>query len=210
MAAIKAICTLQSISPISFSRHYEDPYLEKEMPDDYEKRTWRERLHYDKDTLECFIPPMMFKHCLTASAEYLGLKIVGKRGATYTKHFKAGILVTDRMMLGIHRDDVEGIPLFVPPNGRPGGSTRVTKWFPDIASWKGTIIYYVLDTIITQDVFREHLEQAGSFIGLGRFRPRVGGYYGRFEVLSIDWQDPNRPAAAPSRGTRRKAEAVEA
>ncbi len=30
----------------------------------------------------------------------------------------------------------------------------------------------MLDDIIDQDVFRVHLEDAGQFIGIGRFRPR--------------------------------------
>src|SRR5215831_2359051 len=186
MAAIKAICTLQSISPISFSRHYELPHLDKELPDEYEKRTWRERLHYDKNTLECYIPPIMFKHCLSAAAQYLSMQIKSKGKATYTKHFLAGILVTDSLMLGIHKDEVEGVPLFVSSNGKPGGP-RVTKYFPEISQWKGQVPFYVLDPIITKDVFRDHLIQAGNFIGLGRFRPRNGGYYGRFTVEDVKW-----------------------
>ena len=35
---------------------------------------------------------------------------------------------------------------------------------------------------------RGHLKEAGQFIGLGRFRPRKNGYYGRFEIVSIAWE----------------------
>ena len=38
---------------------------------------------------------------------------------------------------------------------------------------------------ITLSVFRKHLEEAGKFIGIGRFRPRNNGFYGRFEVKEI-------------------------
>jgi hypothetical protein len=31
------------------------------------------------------------------------------------------------------------------------------------------------------------LEEAGKFIGLGRFRPQNGGFYGRFAVAKVVW-----------------------
>ena len=40
-----------------------------------------------------------------------------------------------------------------------------------------------------QDVFSYHLKQAGMFIGVGTFRPRNGGYFGRFEVSKFDWSE---------------------
>ena len=38
-------------------------------------------------------------------------------------------------------------------------------------------------------VFEHVLNQMGNIIGVGRFRPRNNGYYGRFVVESIDIQD---------------------
>jgi hypothetical protein len=37
-------------------------------------------------------------------------------------------------------------------------------------------------------VFAEHLREAGNFIGVGRFRPEKGGYYGRYKVNGIEWR----------------------
>jgi hypothetical protein len=34
-------------------------------------------------------------------------------------------------------------------------------------------------------VFEHHLHEAGKFIGIGRFRPRNNGFYGRFDVLGV-------------------------
>ena len=45
----KVIATLKSCSPYSQSRHHSEPKLEKESPKDYELRTWRYRLHTDKN-----------------------------------------------------------------------------------------------------------------------------------------------------------------
>jgi hypothetical protein len=63
----------------------------------------------------------------------------------------------------------------------------VEKYFPVIQKWEGTAIFSILDETITEDVFFTHLEQAGKFIGLGSFRPRNNGYFGRFKPEMISW-----------------------
>lgn len=40
---------LKSISAYSQSRHYDAPKLAREIPKDYESRTWRERLHVNEE-----------------------------------------------------------------------------------------------------------------------------------------------------------------
>lgn len=178
------IATLKSVSPYSQSRYHDTPKLEKETSHDWETRTWRERLHVNEDGF-VFIPPMAFKNCLSECAKYLGMQIPGKGKNQYTKHFVAGVMVTDPLVLSIKADDIKGEWLYVPPDGVRGGKKRVPKCFPLIPKWDGDVIFYVLDDTITEEVFRYHLEQAGKFIGVGRFRPINNGYYGRFEVLEL-------------------------
>ena len=134
-----------------------------------------------------FIPPMAFKNCLSEVAKFLGIQIPGKGKATYTKHFEAGILVIDSAYIGIHKDDVVCENLFLPSDGVRGSGKRVVKSYPLIPEWECRVVVYVTDDTISEDVFRYHLEQAGTFIGVGRFRPRQNGYYGRFTVIGIDW-----------------------
>jgi len=182
----KAICSLESVSPYSQSRYLGEKKSRDETHADFEKRTWRNRLHADKDG-EVFIPPMAFKNCLSEAAKYKSIQIPGKGKSTYTKHFEAGILVVDPLPIGIKKDDVDGEWLHVPSDGRRGGTTRVEKCFPIIHQWSGKVEFLIFDEIVTDEVFAEHLSDAGSFIGVGRFRPRNNGYYGRFEVKSIEW-----------------------
>ena len=179
---------LESISPYSQSRFYETPKLNKESSADYEARTWRDRMHADKND-EVFIPPMAFKNCLSEIAKFLSIQIQGKGKATYTKHFEAGVLVMDAVPLNVKKPDVEGEWLFVPADGRRGSGTRVKKCFPKIEHWKAPVKFYVLDDVITKEVFEQHLKEAGAFIGIGRFRPRQNGFYGRYKVVSTKWQD---------------------
>lgn len=178
--------TLESASPYSQSRCYETERGDKESHKDFERRTWRDRVHATDDGT-IYIPPMSFKNALSEVAKYLSEQIPGKGKATYTKHFEAGVLVTEPTILSVKKDEVDGEWLFVPSDGRRGGGSRVWKCFPLIKSWKGTVRFHILDDTITPDVFNKHLSQAGSFIGIGRFRPRNNGFYGRFRVASTKW-----------------------
>src|SRR5688572_16894749 len=169
----KALCKLKSISPYSQSKHYVVDKINngKESHKDYEARTWRERLHVNKDG-NVFIPPMAFKNCISEVAKYIGEQIPGKGKSTYTKHFEAGVLVVDGPVLPLKEEDVQGQWLFVPSDGKRGGPKRVDKCFPVIPEWEVEVEFIILDEIITEDVFRKHLEEAGKFIGIGYFRPR--------------------------------------
>lgn len=187
-----ATVDLEGISPYSQSKHYEVSKLaratgaEIETAKDYEVRTWRERCHFDDDGM-LFIPPMAFKNCLAEIAKYLSVQIPGKGKSTYTKHFEAGVMVLEGLPLPIRKDDVEGEWLFVPASGRRGDGKRVSKCFPLVRKWKGEVAFHILDDMITPEVFERHLREAGNFIGIGRFRPRQNGYYGRFKVNNIRW-----------------------
>jgi len=178
---------LTSVSPYSQSRHYTTDKLPKELPKDYEKRTWRDRLHVN-ETGMVIIPQMALKNCLSECAKFLGIQVPGKGKANYTKHFEAGLLVLEPLDLGIKADEVSGEWLFVPSDGRRGSGSRVEKCFPIIPQWQATATIYVLDETITQDVLDLHLDQAGKFIGMGRFRPRNNGFYGRFDAEIVAFE----------------------
>jgi hypothetical protein len=186
----RAIVTLESVSNYSQSRHYDEetvPKLKQELFNDYEKRTWRHRMHVNEGGY-VFIPPMALKNCLSEAAKYKSEKIAGKGNTTYTKKFESGILVVDPLVLPIKAEDVPGEWLFLPPDGIRGSGKRVNKCFPLIAHWAGEVTFYILDEIITEEIFVAHLKDAGSFIGVGRFRPSRNGFYGRFTVKKVIWE----------------------
>lgn len=176
---------LKSISPYSQSRHYDTPKLDRELPKAYEERTWRDRLHADANG-NVFIPPMAFKNALAEAAKFMSIQIPGKGKSTYTKHFEAGVLCMDPVPIGVRKDEVEGEWINANSDGVRGSGKRVKRCFPHIPTgWKGTAKFLILDETITPTVLEEHLREAGSFVGIGRFRPRNGGYYGRFVVEKV-------------------------
>lgn len=183
-----AITQLYSLSPYGQSKYYDAPPKEKkENPANYEERTWRERCHYDEEG-RVFIPPMCFKNSLTTAASFLSEKIPGKGNQSYSKHFRAGIIVPEGIMLPQTKDTVLQYTCMCSANGIPGGARRVKKHFPYVTSWKGTIEFHVLDDMITEEVFTRTLREAGSMIGIGYFRPEKGGYWGRFGIEKIEWK----------------------
>ena len=181
-----ATCKLKSVSPYSQSK-----FISTEKPrdithKDFEEKTWKERCHVNSDG-NVFIPPMAFKNCLSEAAKYKSIQIPGKGKSTYTKHFVAGVLVVEPLVLPLTLNDIDGEWLYVPSDGRRGGSKRVAKCFPRINEWSGTVTFLVFDDLIDEETFTTHLRDAGQFIGVGRFRPLNNGYYGRFSVESVEW-----------------------
>ncbi len=184
---ITATAHLKGVSPYSQSRVLQSKKKSKETDEAFEQRCWSERMHLTQNG-NIFIPPMVFKNSLANAAKYAGIPIPGKGKEKYTKNFVSGVLVVEPLILPVKSDDVGHEWLFVPSNGQTGGSKRVYKCFPVIQQWEGDVQFLILDEIITKDVFKTVLTQAGMFIGIGRFRPQNNGYYGRFDVLNIDWQ----------------------
>ena len=181
----KATCTLVGESPISFGKVVDITKKNKgEKHDQFELRTWKEKLHTNEKG-DIFIPAPALKKCLEGYAKYSGEKIAGKGNSTYTKHFEAGVMVLDDIYVGVNEKKVDSIKVHVPSDGKRGGTTRVWKTFPLIKKWSGKAVITVLDETVDKDKLKEYLTYSGMFIGLLRWRPRQGGLYGRFSVKNF-------------------------
>ena len=203
MAVRTATATLRGISPYSSSRKYDDlvPRLEKENSEDYDKRTWREHANYDQKTREMFIPPMGLKLSLAEAAKRLSIKIPGKGKASYTKNILSGVIAADRIWLEVPADgggkkpawtrikmEDAGLEGFLAnSDGRRGSGSRVFRRFPILHQWRAEAILQLIDAEVPTEVFERCLKEAGNLIGVGRFRPQNGGYFGRFDVDAVKW-----------------------
>ena len=189
---LKVTAHLIGVSPYSCSAPIQSAKKEGEKSDAYEERTWRERAHVDQDG-HVFIPPTALKNCLSEMARYRSDSVPGMGKKTYTAFVEAGIMVTDPIVLLNHAGkpiklaDVGCDRLFVPADGKRGSGKRVWKNFPVVNVWQATVTFYVLEQVLINDIKRvqSYLEQAGKFIGMGRFRPRNNGFYGRWKVESF-------------------------
>jgi hypothetical protein len=181
-----AIVHLKSVSPYNQSRQHFVPKLQKETHDDYEKRTWIEKGHFD-DNGVVVIPPMALKSCLSNAAKMLSIPIPGKGKSLYTKHFVSGVMVVVPPSLGVKKTDVKGYTVSLSGMGRKG-EMGVQKTFPHFQSWETTAEFVVMDDTITKEIFERVINEAGNFVGIGQFRPQNGGYFGRFNVVSVKWR----------------------
>jgi hypothetical protein len=179
---------LESTSPYSQSRMHDTPKLDRERPDDYEVRTWREKCTVDGDGVIC-IPAMALKQMLDASAKLLGIQIPGKGKSTFTKHFKAGVICEGDVPIGVRKEDVPSVTINANSTGERGSGKRVKRTFPIVSQWSGTARFAIFDETVTRDIFERHLTEAGRFVGIGRFRPENGGLYGRFKPTSFRWSE---------------------
>jgi hypothetical protein len=185
---IVAKVKLSGIVDIAFGRFHGLPKLERESNEDYEARTWKDKAHIDSVTGEVYIPGLAVKNCLAATAKYLGMSIPGNGKSKYTKNIESGVLILDNVKLGVTRDDLQPLTLFVPASGIRGDGKRVMKTFPLVkAPWSGETVVYIQDEIITQPVLQAHLDGAGKFMGLGSLRIRQNGILGGFKAEILSW-----------------------
>lgn len=180
---------LTGAAPYSQSRYLdpvsEYPKKDKETPDAYDIRLWKEKGHYNGDGF-MVIPALQIKNALPNAAKYLGEKVKGN--ATFTKHFKSGILMLEDFLVTdlatgqpIHKDNVT----MDVANVRTQKGTMITARYPVVFQWSAQGSLLIVDPTITKDAFTHHLVQCGMYVGIGRFRVGNGGLYGRFAVEDI-------------------------
>lgn len=178
---------LRGVSDMIMGKPFFDKRETGETHEAFEERTWPNRMHVDANG-EVYIPARALKNTLSECAKFLSETVPGKGKATFTKHFEAGIMILEPMKLGIKAKDVKPLPMFVPADGKKGGTTRVFRKFPVIPEgWEGETDILVLDPTLEGhiDKIEEYLKHAGKFIGLMSMRPRKGGEFGRFELVNF-------------------------
>jgi hypothetical protein len=185
---ISATAAVVSLSPYSQSRFHNAPKLEKELPDAYEARTWRQRLHTDAQG-SVIIPGIQFKKAMEGAAKLLKKRIPGRGAQTWTQHIISGITAVGNLNTGVAAGTVEGEWIHCDAQGGSRGvSTRVLRCYPVLTKWQGEVEFAIFDEMITEAVFHDFLEEAGVLIGLGRYRAAVGGTHGKFAVQKITWK----------------------
>lgn len=178
---------IQGVSPYSQSKMHDTPKLDKETPDAYERRTWREKMTTDANGM-VVIPAMAFKQALPVAARKLGKQIPGRGKSTYTKFFEADVICVNDAPLGVAKDAVDSVTINANSDGVRGSGKRVKRIFPQIPEWHTSAQFMIFDDTVTPEVFEEVFAAAGMGVGVGRFRPENGGLNGRFRAVHFDWE----------------------
>jgi len=182
-----ALIKLTSAAPLTQSRKHDEPELEKELKDAYEKRTWKSKAHVNADGV-VEIPAFALKCAVVAAAKYAGDQIPGKGKSTWTKKFQCGILIPENALTDRKADDITPITINANSDGVRGSGKRVFRTFPQLLKWNATVQVIVLDEIITKDVLEKYFTAAGQFVGVGQYRPENGGTNGRFSATVLEFK----------------------
>jgi hypothetical protein len=179
-------------SPYSQSAQHGTDFLERESHEDYDIRTWRDKCTVNEDGQVC-IPAMALKQCIDTAAFKIGLKVPNRRGATYKSFFASGFICNGDVPISngkaLTPDNAVMVKINANADGRRGSGSRVPRRFPEFSRWHGTAEFTILDDIITQDIFEQHVKAGGLIVGIGRFRPENGGKNGRFRAVKFQWED---------------------
>jgi|SRR5687768_5578497 len=180
--------TLVGTAPLLFGAVKKSMKEGNELDDEFELRTWRERLNLNKNN-EVVMSGYAIKSCVLDAASYLSERIKGQGQKTYSGKFQAGLRadavefpVLDGDGSPIKSEDVERLSKFVPADGKSGGGKRVWRHFPIIHEWQIPCRLIITDEIIDPERVAKYLQSGGSFKGLGTWRPARKGDYGTFII----------------------------
>lgn len=181
--------TLEGITAYSASRPLTVEKDKGESHDAFEKRIWPEKAHYDEEA-RVYIPGVSFKMALDEVAKLLKEKIKGKGQQTWTKVFETGCTTIDDLYIGLKKTDLKAISIYCHADGRRGSGTRVTRYFPYIPTWGGSVTFRLFNDDLPQEVFERFFAQAGILSGVGRGRPSMAcaAGNGRFRPVKFDWK----------------------
>ena len=109
------------------------------------------------------------------------MQVVGKGKATYSKLFGAFIIIEPDAIPMLNQKWETDKRAVVVPSTRG----RVMRYRPKFIEWGLRFNLVITDDEIAPSVVKEGLERAGSYSGIGDFRPQKKGPFGRFQVVSF-------------------------
>lgn len=182
-----ATIKITGLTPYSPSKAFTAEKGDKEGPEQYDIRCWRDHAHVDKDG-NVIIPAVAIGKAIVDTASFLGKggELQKKGSAKWTENFIRGIAIAKSATIGVKAEEMtEPEMVYCHADGNPKSGKRVWRRFPMFQNWAATLVVHILDDSIPEDVFKKVVDSCGLFNGFGRYSPRVGGYLGRFLVDEI-------------------------
>ncbi len=126
------------------------------------------------ETDELYVPGINIQRCLVNAATFSK----GKGRASLQKIVAACVFVTPEYCgLGTTEYTVDSRSVV-----NPVTKGRIMRNRPRLDSWKTTFTLQYDPTLLTAAQLRQVVDDAGSRVGLGDFRPEKKGMFGRFQV----------------------------
>ena len=174
--------------PVLFGRPIHEPKRDDESHEQLDQRTWQQRAHVSDGILS--IPSTAVHRSLVFAGSWLSMKLSGNK--TFTARLRAGVLATKpyfhlmRKGKPLTIDDVTKEPIYVPSDGKVGGTKRVWRLFPKLVpDWEVEAEFLLTDPLITADVFERHCKASGLHDGVGSMRIGRGGPNGMWQPADL-------------------------
>ena len=183
-----ATIKIKGITPYSPSKAFTSEHREKESPEQFDIRCWKEHAHVDA-TGNIVLPSVSIGKAIVDSAAFLskGGFLQKKGSSTWKENFERGLAISKSPTIGATVDDMKAPEMiYAHADGNKKSGKRVWRRFPIFPEWSATLVIHVLDDSIPESVFKQVMEACGLFNGFGRYSPRVGGHNGRFVIEEFE------------------------
>jgi hypothetical protein len=128
---------------------------------------------------ELYLPGVNLYSALIAAG---GFHKAGRAKITTAKTslVPAGLwVITDQILLGTKECEVDSRPIVAQPS-----NYRIMKHRARLEKWSGDVVLEYDPEIFSESIIRLLVDDAGSKLGVGSFRPQRKGPFGRFVVTS--------------------------
>lgn len=125
------------------------------------------------------IPSIYFRNCIVEAGKQF--KITGKGKSTYSKLVGSTIEVLPENIL-IKSDGYKGFRVAA-VNPMTKGRMMVNR--PRFENWKCRFEIMLHDENVPVEVMNELIQHAGSYVGIGDWRPEKKGMFGKFMITSF-------------------------
>lgn len=129
---------------------------------------------------QCYIPSEQIRGSLIGAGTYMKAKVGGRSKSM--KVIVAATFVPDPEE--ILMPDYDTIDKRSAVNRNVKARVMVVR--PKWTNWSAEFTLNVFEETITKETVKQLIEYAGSYVGIGSYRPTANGLFGRFEVESIE------------------------
>lgn len=171
---VKGITPLLQNKPEEYG--FDVEWVQKKASNDYEKEAYK-KLYVNAEGI-IYQPATHFERAIIEAGKKIKVKGAGK--ATYSKLFGSMVSILEMDCVHLNQDFEILKQLVVIPSTKG----RVMRYRPMFKNW-GVRFTVEFEDEIGADAIKEALEIAGSYVGVGDWRPEKKGKFGKFQVVSF-------------------------
>jgi len=180
---IKYSVSIKGVSPLLMNRFLPAELLETKVKRGSTKDVSVEDKLYVTEDGEPYVPSTYIRNSLIEAGK--SIRIKGRGKSTYSKLLGSSLIVQpDNIII----NSSTGWESFTVTAVNPTTKGRMMVTRPMFKDWKLSFEAVVLDDI-PEEVFRDILDEAGRYVGIGDWRPAKKGMYGKFIVTKLVRKD---------------------